>query len=256
MNKKSSVAEFFSQAECIIQNRLYFTHCRRQSRPQESNKYHFFTIDNTLKYQPFFVDFGPLHLGHLYRFCELLSSKLQSPALDDKAIYFYCSQNQHKRANAAYLIGAFQVLYLDKNPTEAWEPLSHFSTSPARTFLFAHFVPFRDASMGICPYKLTVLDCVNAVYQAKLHSMIDFSYFDVRMYDFYEKVENGYRMHSTGLRQAKAHGPAHQARPETTRLVELSELFSWKHNALLSKFEDILCGRYSKSYICRTKHST
>lgn len=38
---------------------------------------HFFTVDNDLVYESFFADFGPLNLGHVYAFCNLLDKKLE-----------------------------------------------------------------------------------------------------------------------------------------------------------------------------------
>ena len=37
---------------------------------------HFFSIDNELVYWNFYLDFGPLNLGQLYRFCMKLNDKL------------------------------------------------------------------------------------------------------------------------------------------------------------------------------------
>ncbi|KAH8078809.1 protein tyrosine/serine/threonine phosphatase [Aureococcus anophagefferens] len=60
----------------ILPNRLYYVAVRDG-----------FSIDDTLVYWNFFLDFGPLNLGQLYRFCTMLNAKLQSPELRDKVIY-------------------------------------------------------------------------------------------------------------------------------------------------------------------------
>jgi len=44
---------------------------------RSSGNTEFFSIDTTLHYEPFFSDFGPLNLGCTYRFCEMLSAKLE-----------------------------------------------------------------------------------------------------------------------------------------------------------------------------------
>lgn len=72
---------------------------------------HFFSIDNELIYWNFYLDFGPLNLGHLIKFCRILNSKLSDPLLKDKVLYFYSGANAHKRANAAYLICSWTILY-------------------------------------------------------------------------------------------------------------------------------------------------
>jgi cell division cycle 14 len=58
-------------------------------------------------YEPFFADFGPLNLGHTYRFVTELEKLLSDPTYSKYAIYHYTSLDSGKRANAAYLMGAF-----------------------------------------------------------------------------------------------------------------------------------------------------
>ena len=40
----------------------------------------YFNIKDTLLYNPFYHDFGPLHIGHLYRFAVMLHEVLGDPA--------------------------------------------------------------------------------------------------------------------------------------------------------------------------------
>lgn len=51
---------------------------------------------------------------------QKLNTKLKSEALRDKVIYYYCGSHAHKRTNAAFLICAWAVLYLDRTPEEAF----------------------------------------------------------------------------------------------------------------------------------------
>jgi cell division cycle 14 len=80
----------------ILPGRLYWvslsTAPATASHPSKS----FFCIDSDLIYWNFFLDFGPLNLGHLYRYCALLNSKLSEPKLKDKVIYHYCANHPHK----------------------------------------------------------------------------------------------------------------------------------------------------------------
>jgi cell division cycle 14 len=73
-------------------------------------------------YWNFFLDFGPLNFGQLYRFCEILNNKLTDPKLKDKIIYLYSGTHPHRRANAAYLICSWSLLFLGKSPEEAFSP--------------------------------------------------------------------------------------------------------------------------------------
>lgn len=65
-----------------------------------------------------------------------------------------------KRANAAFLIGAYQVIILGKSADSSWEAISKISPP---------FADFRDASYGACTYKCTILDCLRGLeYAIKL----------------------------------------------------------------------------------------
>ena len=45
--------------------------------PKQTKDCHYFSIDEELVYWNFFLDFGPLNLGQLYRFCTILKNKLE-----------------------------------------------------------------------------------------------------------------------------------------------------------------------------------
>ena len=143
---------------------------------------HWFSIDDTLVYWNFFLDFGPLNLGQLYRFCAMLNGKLQSPELRDKTIYYYSSTHPHARANAAFLLGAWQILYLGRSPDEAYKPLDDYGPN---------FPPFHDASPCACTYDVTVLHCLKGLAKARYHNFFNFDTFDLAEYEHFEAVENG-----------------------------------------------------------------
>uniref|UniRef100_A0A663MH77 protein-tyrosine-phosphatase n=1 Tax=Athene cunicularia TaxID=194338 RepID=A0A663MH77_ATHCN len=119
----------------------------------------------------------------LYRYCCKLNKKLKYFSLSRKKIVYYTSFDQRKRANAAFLIGAYAVIYLKKTPEEAYRTLLLGSNPP--------YLPFRDASFGNCTYNLTILDCLQGVNKALQHGFFDFKTFDVDEYEHYERVENG-----------------------------------------------------------------
>jgi hypothetical protein len=87
---------------------------------------HFFSIDNEMVYWNFYLDFGPLNLGHVYRFCLLMNAKLKDPKLQDKIIYFYSAEHPHKRTNAVFLITAWLLLCKGKTPEEAFAPFKGY----------------------------------------------------------------------------------------------------------------------------------
>lgn len=49
----------------------------------------YFSVDTTLLYNAFHHDFGPLHMGHVYRFAVILHEVLGAKENEDKAIVFW-----------------------------------------------------------------------------------------------------------------------------------------------------------------------
>ena len=166
-----------------IPDRLYFVTLKSAIRPKSTPNTHYFSIDDELIYENFYADFGPLNLSLLYRYCVKLNKKLRSYTLAKKKIVHYTTLDSHKRANAAYLIASYAVIYLDKTPAEAYSPLQGGLNPP--------FTPFRDASFGVSVYTITILDCLNAIVKAKKAGYFDFDDFDCDEYEHYEKVQNG-----------------------------------------------------------------
>ena len=140
-------------------------------------------IDATLVYEPFAFDFGPLHVGRTFRFCELMRMKLRDPALTGKRLYFYCTTADERFAsNAAVLIGAFLIIWEGKTAKDAYAPFAAVR---------AKFAPFRDASYWPSDYDITVSDTLDGIYKAVTLGWVDFTSFDLQQYEFFEAVENG-----------------------------------------------------------------
>jgi len=167
----------------FIKDRLYFATLKTAVRPKSTPDTHYFCIDDQLVYRNFYSDFGPLNLSMLYHYCQKLNRKLKSPALSKKNIVHYTTEDQQKRANAAFLIGCYAVIYLNKTPDEAYRLLVSANSPP--------FLPFRDASYGWAEYSITILDCLNAIEKALKFNFFDFNDFDFNEYEFFERVENG-----------------------------------------------------------------
>lgn len=170
----------FADAIEVIPKRLYWA--ALHSVPANTVKSHFFSIDSTLVYEPFFADFGPLNLAMVYRYCKMLEAKLNEPSLADKKIVHYCSHDPKKRANAAFLIGCYQVIALHKSAEQAFEPFAG---------IYPPFLAFRDATCAACSFQLTILDCLKGLEFSIENRWFDWNRFDVDSYEFFEKVENG-----------------------------------------------------------------
>jgi cell division cycle 14 len=159
---------------------LYWVALSANPPPQKDKS--FFCIDNDLVYWNFFLDFGPLNLGHLYKYCALLNNKLSDPKLKDKVIFHYCGNHPHRRANSAFLIAAWSILYLNRSPEDAYEPFNGIQPP---------FPNWHDATPSICSFPLNLLDTLRGLYKARECGWFDFNTFNVEEYEYYEQVENG-----------------------------------------------------------------
>ena len=164
----------------IIKDRLYWVSDAKT--PRGEGKAFFFNIDDALVYRPFFKDFGPLNLASTYRFVVELEKLMNNADYKTSKIIHHTSLDVAKRANAAYLMGAYQVIILKKSAVEAWAPF--INVSPP-------FKPFRDASYTNCSYECTIFHCLKGLeYGIKL-GWFDLKTFNVDEYEHYEYVENG-----------------------------------------------------------------
>jgi len=53
------------------------------------------------------------------------------------------------------------------------------------------FLPYRDAGKGPSLYNLEVIDVLKGVHRATQLGWVDFRTFDIKSYEFFERVENG-----------------------------------------------------------------
>ena len=146
----------------------------------------YFCIDNVrdrqeLNYEAFANDFGPLNLAMMYRFCVELERILDMPEVAGQVVYHYCTTKPPKRANAACLMGAFQVMMLGRTAEEAWEAFANVPPFP----------PYVDASIGNCTYACTILHCLKGLETAIKLGWFNRKTFNVADYEFNSLVENG-----------------------------------------------------------------
>ncbi|CAF3398205.1 unnamed protein product [Rotaria sp. Silwood1] len=178
-----SETDIIGSASEIFKDRLYFATLR--IKPKSTANTHYFSIDDEFVYENFYADFGPLNLAVVHRYCTKLNKKLNNSTLAHKRIIHYTTFDPKKRANAAFLIATYSIIYLKRTPEDAYKPLVSGINA-------AHpFLPFRDASLGSSSYNLTLLDTLQGFYKAMLHGFFDFENFDLDEYEHYEKVENG-----------------------------------------------------------------
>ena len=129
----------------------------------------YFTVDDTLLYNRFHADFGPLHIGHLYRFAVQLHEILADPLNNERGVVFWSRADPRARANAACMLACYMVLI------QSWPP--HLALAPIAQ-ADPPLMPFRDAGYSQADYGLSVQDVVYGVWKAKeegLCGLKDFS---------------------------------------------------------------------------------
>ncbi|XP_058127188.1 dual specificity protein phosphatase CDC14C isoform X1 [Anopheles coustani] len=168
----------------ILCHRLYFAVLTSFEAPRvKSNKTLMFTIDDTLVYQNFYMDFGPLNIAMVYQYCKSLHGMLTDASLSNSRIVHYTTPDNSKLLNAAFLAGCYAIIYLNYTTKSILQTLK-----PALTRIAG--VKFCDASQHD-PCFLTLTDCLNAVSKAHQKGFFYFDDFDAHQYQHYERVENG-----------------------------------------------------------------
>lgn len=151
-------------------------------RPQDSDELIHFTVEDSLLYNAFHLDFGPLNIGHLYRFAVVLHNILNEEANQGKAIVFYSSSSPKQRSNAACLLACYFVLVQSWSPHQVLQPLSQVEPP---------FMGFRDAGYSHADFEITIQDIVYGLWRAKERGMIDLTNFNLEEYEQYERVDQG-----------------------------------------------------------------
>jgi cell division cycle 14 len=81
-----------------------------------------------------------------------------------------------------FLMGAFMIVILKMDATEAFSKFEKYQRT---------LKPFRDASKGECFFECTVLHCLQGLQFGVKEGWYNFRTFDVKEYEYYERVEHG-----------------------------------------------------------------
>lgn len=92
----------------------------------------------------FYDDFGPFNLAQVYRYCRKVNKKLKASALSNNRIVHFTSPEITKRTNAAFLVGCYQIIYLNRTPDEAYK---HLLLDKYRTFAPYRWVALCTANL-------------------------------------------------------------------------------------------------------------
>lgn len=130
-------------------------------------------MDDELLYNRFHADFGPLHIGHLYRFAVQLHEVLGDPDNVDRGVVFWSRPDARSRANAACLLACYMIVI------QSWPP--HLALAPIAQ-QEQPMMPFRDAGYSQADYEIGVQDVVYGVWRAKEENLCGFHDFRLNEY--------------------------------------------------------------------------
>ncbi|SSD58390.1 related to Tyrosine-protein phosphatase CDC14 [Saccharomycodes ludwigii] len=150
--------------------------------PENTDDITFFTMEDELFYNSFHLDFGPFHIGHLYRFAVRLHDLLTRKENQGKAVVFYSSTSTRQRANAACLLCCYMILIQSWAPHQVLQPLAQVDPP---------FMPFRDAGYSNADFEISIQNICYGCWRAKECGLVDLQKFDLDSYEYYERVENG-----------------------------------------------------------------
>lgn len=150
--------------------------------PEDTEKIVYFTVEQSLPYNAFHLDFGPIHIGYLYRFAVVLHNILNEEENQGKAIVFYSSKDSRARTNAACLLASYMILVQSWSPHQVLQPLCQVDPP---------FMGFRDAGYSHADFEITIQDIVYGLWRARERKMIDLTDFNLEEYERYERVDQG-----------------------------------------------------------------
>ena len=167
----------FSEAGKIFQllpDKLCFVLFENEAQTKkailEQRNIYFFSSELHEEYMPFFQDFGPVNLGVVFRFCNLIEKRISDPRLGNRMCCYYAESDGPRRTNAAFLLGAYLVIKQGWQPEDADQKLQEMGEGVLCGYKHALNYP--------SDFKLSVLDCLRGLKKA-----IDAKWFDMETFD-------------------------------------------------------------------------
>jgi len=167
----------------LLSNKLYFVVIDEGKQlPYSDDTNMYFTTDESFIYAALKDDIGPLNLGYIYKYCKLLSERLEDPSYSLKKLYHTTNGNEAKRTNSALLVCMYMIIVEKKTADEVYAPFMHLRHTLAS---------FHDCWKSTGVPGISLLDCLRGVYKALTSKFFDYKTFDVKEYDFNQEINNG-----------------------------------------------------------------
>jgi hypothetical protein len=187
--KLQSPIEFSEHLRYLLPSKLAFL-------PSDGESFEIFTRSATERglklisskfhqqYWPLCLDFGPVAISVVWRFCILIRKALDREEKTGRPLVYCVENDGPSRANASFLLASFLMLDQKYSVDNAAAP---FDGESAPFPLPA----FRDATYTNQDFFLTLRDCLNGLATAVHHSWFDMTTFQLRQYEWLEAPDNG-----------------------------------------------------------------
>jgi len=167
----------------LIPGRLFFVVIDEGKQlPYSDDTNLYFTTDDSFIYSALKDDVGPLNLGYIYKYCKLLSERLEDPSNGHKKLYHTTNGTEAKRTNSALLVCSYMIIVERKPPSEVYAPFSDLRHS---------MTTYHDCWKSTGVPGVSLLDCLRGLHKALTHTFFDFQSFDVKEYDHHQEINNG-----------------------------------------------------------------
>ena len=172
----------------VIPGRLSFSAHPDEDFTREAIHTHpelfYFSSDLQERYEPYCLDFGPVNLAVIHRFCTLMDERLHDPRLATRHLVYYCDDEPDLRTNTAFLMAAYLLCRLGWTAEQAVTPFAAIDPTPFRAF--------RDASFMEPPVcTVTLLDCLSGLGKAVRLGWYAHDSFDVAEYERWDDPRSG-----------------------------------------------------------------
>ena len=143
--------------------------------------FNYFSIEGVISYIGFADDFGPMSMGSIYQFCNLLDKELER--FPGEKVVMVTSLDRQTVTNAVFLLGAYMIMQLHCNISEIKNCFED---------LMETVVPYRDVCPGQQNFDLSVQDCWGGLLKGKHLGWVDFgpNGFDLEEYLNYDNTLN------------------------------------------------------------------
>jgi cell division cycle 14 len=139
-------------------------------------------VSPAMHYIPFCDDFGPMNLGTIHQFCEMLDDAIDEHS--DETITVCSGPSKADQTNACFLLGAYMIV-----------KMGFESASVVRKFesILPELLTYRDISPGPQNFELRLEDCWEALEKGVELEWVDFGPdgFDADEYRHYDDPCNG-----------------------------------------------------------------